>query len=180
MPTGRTNATPLWAQKKSSHRRGRNLWKPWSRGILAPMAPILVDLFPERKDIPQKFSLILRESGWTGRFADIYTPTGRVPGPQRWPRPQFFDGPADPLGTVPHSLQPSICVAVGRAPAVSGEVGFGSQRPPENWPRRGSPTGRFSTAFERARALSPSAPRRILSNERTAGASQTARHDPQS
>ena len=41
--------------KKSSHRRGRNLWKPWSRGILAPMLPMLVDNFTVVKIFCKKF-----------------------------------------------------------------------------------------------------------------------------
>jgi hypothetical protein len=47
--------------KKSSHRRGRNLWKPWSRGVFAPMAPMLTENSMERKDILWIFSSILRK-----------------------------------------------------------------------------------------------------------------------
>jgi hypothetical protein len=43
--------------KKSSHRWGRNLWKPWSRGLLAPMVSIIPETGWNAKIFPKKRQL---------------------------------------------------------------------------------------------------------------------------
>jgi hypothetical protein len=121
--------------KKSSHRRGRNLWKPWSRGIFAPMVPIILQLCWERKDIPQKFSHILRKSGWTGENPDVYMTICRRPGSANGP-PQRFS--TSPVSRIVHNTRTDAAGDLHRGrqcEAVSSEVPLGS---PANRPRAGS------------------------------------------
>ena len=42
------------AHKKSSHRWGRNLWKPWSRDLLAPMVFIIPETVRNAKIFQEK------------------------------------------------------------------------------------------------------------------------------
>src|SRR5262245_7804420 len=44
------------------------------------MGLIILENLPVRKDIPQKFFHILRESGWTGKYPEIYASICRNPG----------------------------------------------------------------------------------------------------
>ena len=54
--------------KKSSHRRGRSLWKPWSRGVFAPMPPMVLENLPGRQRYSAKNFHNFAESGWTRKF----------------------------------------------------------------------------------------------------------------
>src|SRR5262245_55523181 len=61
--------------KKSSHRWGRNLWKPWSRGLLAPMVLIITEkcghakIFSKKRPIYWKNLRIPRIPGFLGKLA---------------------------------------------------------------------------------------------------------------